>query len=501
MSPNPGPVVTEFVLVISNARGRFADVLRAMWPLSSDGAPEISRVDAYFDVNANAVILRIRCVEGALSQGGLAWVAEVVRESGIELIEWSQVAEEQQDQMRERMASCQHFVENLPELGIALWNLSRTLGPEAWSEIADDPTAAKVAFSAQPAVRTVAISGGDAWSEKESSQLANRPSLKAPRIEQPTIDARYLRSGRWAPVRLRALSIKGAYLITSALPRLGDQVHIALGLGELSALVRGDVFHVTSHEDIATTGTSGFAVRFNLDDPARRQLTLLLSKARDNGVSIKVPPSRRSVRLPVSWPVSLTTSRGPVRGDALDISRSGMFVHPERALQCGVALSFSAPLDDGTSNIEGRARVVRQISDAEASKRGLRPGFGLCFEEISDDDNARWLAFLDRVQKRSERRILVGATPERLTELSTALTSIGYLVAGGTNPEALIQLSDAEPRPPDVALIDATFMDADAPTNWLESVFFARKIPCVTHRGEASRARTTVDRMLSVIGA
>jgi hypothetical protein len=315
--------------------------------------------------------------------------------------------------------------------------------------------------------------------------------------EQSQIDVRYLRSGRWAPARLRALSLKGAYLITAAFPRVGDHVHIALGLGDLGALVRGAVFHVTTAADIASTGTSGFAVRFELDDAARAQLATLLQRARAAGVTITPPPPRGSVRLPVQWPVKLATNRGATKGDALDVSRGGMFVQAVRALDLDQPVSFSAVLDDGNAPVSGRARVVREINEVDAARRGLRAGFGLAIQEMGDADIDRWNLFLARVQRRGEHRILVGAAPARLAEVSAGLTGAGYAVVGGTDAGSLVQLSDAQARPPDVAVIDATLLEGSEP-NWLETLFSARKVPCVTLRGDARRARVVVDKLLAV---
>jgi hypothetical protein len=317
------------------------------------------------------------------------------------------------------------------------------------------------------------------------------------RGDASSIDVRYLRSGRWAPARLRALSLKGAYLITTAFPRVGDQVHIALGLGDLGALVRGVVFHVTTAADVASTGTSGFAVRFDLDEAARAQLSVVLHRARARGVTITPPPPRGAVRLPVVWPVRLGTARGAVKGDALDVSRGGMFVTPVRALDLDQAVSFSAVLDDGSAPVSGRARIVREISESDAARRGLRSGFGLAIQEMTDTDLERWQLFLARVQRRGERRILVGASPGRLSELTAGLSGAGYVVVGGTDAGALVQLSDGEGRPPDVAVIDASLFEGAEP-NWLETLFSARRVPCVTLRGEASRARAVVDRLLAV---
>ena len=356
---------------------------------------------------------------------------------------------------------------------------------EARPETIDDRMDSGPVTVADP-VRLAAALGTDA----EMPSLDRRP-------DATHIDVRYLRSGRWAPARLRALSLKGAYLITAAFPRVGDHVHIALGLGDLGALVRGVVFHVTTAADIASTGTSGYAVRFDLDDAAKSQLSAVLHRARARGITITPPPPRGAIRLPVQWPVKLSTQRGAIKGDALDVSRHGMFVHAARNLDVDAPVSFSAVLDDGTSPVSGRARVVREVSESDAARRGLRAGFGLSIQEMGDSDLERWNLFLARVQRRSEHRILIGASPQRLAELTAGLAGAGYAVVGGTDTGTLLQLSEAEARPPDVAVIDATLLEGSDP-NWLESMFSARKVPCVTLRGDTRRARVVVDRLLAV---
>src|SRR5262249_28272731 len=58
-------------------------------------------------------------------------------------------------------------------------------------------------------------------------------------IDPPSLDVRFLRGSDWVPVRARALSAKGAYLVTSAPARLGDTVHVSVSCAKRTALVRG----------------------------------------------------------------------------------------------------------------------------------------------------------------------------------------------------------------------------------------------------------------------
>lgn len=82
-------------------------------------------------------------------------------------------------------------------------------------------------------------------------------------VGEDTIHARYLRSGKWIPVRVGALSLKGAAMITNALPRLYDRVDISLVFQGLRAVVHGDVAKLSSRRESDTTGLTTFSVRFS----------------------------------------------------------------------------------------------------------------------------------------------------------------------------------------------------------------------------------------------
>ena len=317
--------------------------------------------------------------------------------------------------------------------------------------------------------------------------------------EQNTIYARYLRGGRWVPVRIGALSLKGAALLSGALPRLDDRVDVALIFGANRAIVRGRVNKVSSAREASSTGASTFTLSFELDDSARRQLTALLLAARDAKITIKPPPPRATRRFPVEWQVSLGTLRGGVKAVALDVSTFGMFVQAASPLQVGSALTFSVMLDDGRSQLAGRARVVREIKEGEARVGGLTAGFGLLIVSMSESDRMRWIGFLARIERRAEKRVLIGADAARLAELQAGLASLGYAVTGGTDPGALVQLANAEARPADAVLIDADWLQNEASATLVESLFNARNVPCVTMHGEARRARQAIDRLLEVV--
>ena len=333
-----------------------------------------------------------------------------------------------------------------------------------------------------------------------SPQIETEPYMPtATTPAAPTmIYARYLRSGRWVPIRIGTLSLKGGTLLAGALPRVQDHVDVALSFANHRALVRGTVGKVSTVVEASASGAATFQVAFELDDASRRQLTALLTAARAAKVTIKPPPPRSTRRFPVEWPICLGTMRGAVRGDALDVSLGGMFVKPSTPLTLNQTLNFSAVLDDGSAPIAGRARVVRQITESEARVCGLAPGFGLNIVEMGDVDVERWQRFLTRVEKRADKRILIGASPARLAELQSHLAAAGYAVTGGTDPGALVQLASTDSRPVDAALIDADWLGQGASATWVETLFSARNVPCVTLHGDTRRARATIDKLLAV---
>ena len=76
-----------------------------------------------------------------------------------------------------------------------------------------------------------------------------------------------------------------------------------------------------------------------------------------------------------------------------------------------------------------------------------------------------------------------------------ALSSVGYAVMGGTDPGALVQLA-RQVRPFDAVVIDAGWLPPGSSASWIESLFSARNVPCLTLHGDSRRARGAVDRLL-----
>jgi hypothetical protein len=143
--------------------------------------------------------------------------------------------------------------------------------------------------------------------------------------------------------------------------------------------------------------------------------------------------------------------------------------------------------------------VVRFIDEAGARSCGLAPGYGLRIVDMAHGDLERWTSFLARVERRSERRVLIGAAAGRLRELQSGLAAAGYAVAGATDPDALVQLASRDERAVDACLIDAAWLPPGPCTTWSQALFPTRTVPCIAMRGDARRAREAIDQVLSIV--
>jgi hypothetical protein len=512
MPPSLPPLVEAF-LIVEQPRQRLGHWSIALSALDDGRAPPLATIAAYYDPAADQALLALRYDELALGPTRLSFVVEVALLAEIGMIQPAELSEgDRRRFLGERLARCTMHVADQRSVVGALTELVRRIResrPKAAhaslvprrppSDPPPDPSAKSTRDLLRidpPRQRMDTVQMSPAESLRLAAQTTDPPEID----EQPTgiIYARYLRSGRWVPVRIGALSLKGAALMSGVLPRLHDHVDIALSFGTYRALVRGPVRKVSTREETALTGTATFSVVFELDDNARRQLTALLTAARAEKITIKPPPPRTTRRFPVDWPICLGTPRGAVRGEALDVSRDGMFVRPAVPITLDSTVSFSITLDDDSQPVSGRARIVRQILDSEARACGLQPGYGLNILDMVAGDRERWQQFCARIEKRAEKRVLVGAAPERLTELQSTLAACGYAVSGGADPGALVQLAGAE-RPVDAVLLDGGWLARGKAETWIESLFSSRNVPCITMHGDAQRGRIAIDKLLSVV--
>jgi hypothetical protein len=540
--PGTPPLVDAFLLV-DQPRQRLGHWSRALGKLDSRDAPPLATISAYYDPTTDQALLGLRYDELALGPERLSYVVEVALLAETGMIQPGELSEgERKRFLLERLSRCTVQIDDQRNVVGALTELVRQLKEQKGTVVGTMPkrppanpmtprtaTAERLAVQAKgtrddlkksleppPLPRMERADRRDEivqetgatpdvhTADTQPKRIGTLARAASPATEvEPTsamaqgmICARYLRGGKWVSLRVGALSLKGAALMSGALPRINDQVDVALSFGAHRALVRGAVGKVSTEIESQVSGAATFSVAFDLDDASRRQLTTLLTAARNAQITIKPPPPRATRRYPVEWPVALNTQRsGSVRAEALDISLEGMFVRPQTALAIDTVITWSSMLDDHGPPISGRAKVVRQVNELDAAQLGLATGFGLQIIEMAEADQERWKKFIARIERRSDKRVLIGASPARLAELSASLAGVGYAVMGGTDPGALVQLA-RQARPFDAVLIDAGWLPPGASASWIESLFSARNVPCLTLHGDSRRARVAIDKLL-----
>jgi hypothetical protein len=534
----------EAFLLVEQPRQRLGHWINALAALDSPFAPTLAAVVAYYDPSTDQGLLNLQYDRDALDETGRQYLMNVAILAEVGMVQPAELSEGERTRfLSTRLSRCTIRVTSAQTAVSAHNELVKRIKSERAPQGAKPPpvppplpVAAKgtrdnleklsnkaAAALQSPGVSKDLVPRSNRYAtakmpEEVATQLSARmravddegrhtapmgmaaiAELSAKTKSAERIHARYLRGGRWVAARVGALSLKGAAFLTGALPRMHDRVDIELTFGAYRARVRGGVAKVSTMREASQTGASTFTVSFLLDDDSKKQLTALLMAARDAKIVIKPPPARATRRFPVEWQVVLGSARGMSKAIALDVSTGGMFVRPNAALELGDTVSFSVTLDDGSAPISGSARVARWLSDAEANETGIEAGFGLELIEMTEGDRMRWLGFLARIERRAEKRVLIGAEPARLAELQAGLSSLGYTVLGGTDPGALVQLANAETRPADAVLIDAGWLQNEASTAIVEKLMAARNVPCVTMNGEARRARQAIDRLLDVV--
>jgi hypothetical protein len=510
----------EAFLLVEQPRQRLGHWINALAALDSPFAPTLAAVVAYYDPSTDQGLLNLQYEHDVLDDAGRQYIMNVAILAEVGMVQPAELSEGERARfLSTRLSRCTIRLTSARTAVGALTELVKRIRSERAPQTAKPPpppppisakgtrdnlqklaNEAAAALAAPGVSRDLEPRSNRYSTAKMPDELTTHLSTKMRITDRGhMIYVRYLRGGRWVPARVGALSLKGAALLTGALPRTDDRVEVELTFGEHRAQVRGAVAKVSTVREASQTGASTFTVSFLLDETSKKDLTALLMAARDAKIVIKPPPPRATRRFPVEWQIVLGTSRGMCKTLALDVSTGGMFVRPTSALELGDSVSFSVVLDDGSAPIGGSARVVRSINEAEARETGLDAGFGLELFEMAEGDRMRWLGFLARIERRAEKRVLIGAEPARLAELQAGLASLGYTVVGGTDPGALVQLANAEARPADAVLIDAGWLQNEASTAIVEKLMAARNVPCVTMNGEVRRARQAIDRLLDVV--
>ncbi len=327
--------------------------------------------------------------------------------------------------------------------------------------------------------------------------------------EPSHLAVRFRRGETWLAGRACCLTADGIYIAAGGAPRAGDVTDIEIALtgepisGERSEgaerhqsisvqlVVRATVTQPTPSDVAGASGASGFGARFLLDDAQRAQLSGVIAAMASRGEILAQPPRRRDVRYPLRWPIRLRRPDGVVlEARALDVSAHGLFLScaaDEQPLDYRDEVELEIPLDVDAPPVVAHASVMRALDP-----RGpFTPGFGL-----SLDATAAFAGFVQRVARRGDHLVIVGAGEGRVDRVVDALVDTGYSVIRARDPIALIgTLSGA--RAPDVVVLDESLEGSDRVAQSITRSLATRLVPTLrTRNASPADVRRMVDAAL-----
>jgi hypothetical protein len=313
------------------------------------------------------------------------------------------------------------------------------------------------------------------------------------------VEVRFRRGDAWQLARLRSMTRDAISIATCTPPRRGDLVDLSIAATGHRLELRSTVVGVAVGDAASALGTSGFGARFLLaSEVDRRTLAAILRAVGTEKLrTLEPPPRRRDARYPVAWPVQIRARGARASRKALDVSRRGLFIGCDDCHDDG-PVHMTIPIDDHGTPVMATGRVARAIPDELARSRGLTRGIGIEITAISARDEQRFGAFVSRVGRRAEREIVIGASPDRLDELTTALAAAGYCAAGVPDAHGLVRRTASSPRLPDLVLIDSSLArDDPRAVQAARRALAVRVVPQMSIDGDSPEAtREIVDGML-----
>jgi hypothetical protein len=321
--------------------------------------------------------------------------------------------------------------------------------------------------------------GADATSKVRAS----RPPLEG------GIEVRFRRGDQWQRGYLRSISVGAIDIATDCAPRQGDTTDLMVWVSGRQFATQVTVVRVTERH--VADGVGSFGACFVHRDKTVGELVQGIAAC-----GLVPPSSRRDVRYPVHWPVSLWQDGVWAAVSASDVSRRGLFVASETALAQGAPVHIGLHLDDGGAAIASEARVARVVSQETARTRGIDPGFGVEFTKLPALEQGRFLEFLERIARRVGHHVVVGSAADRLSPLLTELIGAGYVASGATDLASVV--SKAKTCRPDLVVIDdALYDDNPSAVDVVAEALGKSKVRMIRLHGEAmAEVRARVDQTL-----
>lgn len=545
MPTAPNSLLAEVFLLIEHPRQRLEHWLEVLAGFDARHAPPISSVVTYYNDRSGEALLNLQYDAERFDAAARQYVVSVAVVAEVGMIQPNELSDDERERfVNARLARCALRLKSQPTVARALYELATKVATRSDRSIvtATLPAGTSLVMPPIPARRTppvppplkgsipsrttlttpvvarppapvlapeTRISGSHGAARHESDDDEDRitspldlvafQAMAAGTRRPDRVRVQYLRGGRWLAARVGALGLKGVTLLTGVLPQLNEHIDVALSFAGNRAILRGVVVKVSTRRQITASGAAVFSLCFVLDEHSRPRLTALIAAARAANVTIKPAPPRASRRFPVEWNVTLSTAKGIVKGAVLDVSAGGMFVRPHVPMLLDATVRFSLMLEDGSTPIAGRAKVVRCVSEYEAEQSGLVAGFGLEIIGMSEPHRRCWLGLVTRTERRTEKRVLISAHPSRLVELRACLASVGYAVISGTDPAMLVELANSQTRVADAVFIDSGWLQNDVSMAIAQELLASRNVPCVRMEADVSRVRRALDRALDVL--
>jgi hypothetical protein len=183
---------------------------------------------------------------------------------------------------------------------------------------------------------------------------------------------RYVSAGDPVQTTTRSLSEGGVAVRALVPPRIGARLDLTLYLpGAKGPECAVGVVAAATRD---RPPPAGFWVEFVAIEPeARRRIADLVADRVGQGT---ITPKRGFARIPAPFAVALCRLEKPVREQAVNLSRAGLFLRTQDPLREGDVLSIAIELPDGGAAVNTSALVVHRSEDPA--------GVGVQFLDASD---------------------------------------------------------------------------------------------------------------------
>jgi uncharacterized protein (TIGR02266 family) len=189
---------------------------------------------------------------------------------------------------------------------------------------------------------------------------------------------RYVSEGVSVQTTSRELSSAGIAVRSLAPPHVGARVSLALYLP--NTLVPEVAIGRVARSRSGATSDAGFWADFLVVDPqARMRISSLLADHKQGGQNRAFP------RFPVELDLEVRRDATLIGTQAVDLSRSGVFVLSDAPPEVSSAVEVRLRLADGTPSVTTAGVVVHRV----APGGGRRGGVGIQFLDASDEFRER----------------------------------------------------------------------------------------------------------------